>query len=564
MASFQPTPASALTGPPGGISGARQRVSAGHPQLGLPQSAGRPARARLGLVLAALLALLLFLFGPGLADPAWAHPSSFGDVPTSHPAHDAIEYLAAAKVISGFEPGVFGPGRSLTRAQGAKILVGQRGIPPAGSRSGFMDVDSIYAPFVDAAAAKGWITGYPDGRFRPYEPLQRQHMTVILVRSLGWEPTALALSDAQIAAELARIKDSDKLSHVARPYVALALMRGLVQGDTSSNFNPTTPTARAQFALVAYRAELRTLAVVETVRFSAAHPDRTRVVVDLSLAPGKVTTSLNDDILTVDVSAAVAAGGGETTRIGSSEIESMRSTQASHRPPQTRLTLKLVRYSNYEVSVLKPSDGKGDRLVIDVLRRTTGPPGGGPPLVALDAGHGGSDSGAVGVTGLKEKDVNLAITLALDVYLRAAGIDTVLTRSGDTFPTLQDRARIANEARATIFVSVHNNAAADPNARGAETFYQGTPEKYSVEGRRLAEAIQKEVVEALGCVDRKARTHWNNLYVLNNTLMPAALVEVGFLTNAQEEALLKDPAYRARAAEAIGRGILIYLGWPTA
>jgi N-acetylmuramoyl-L-alanine amidase len=523
-----------------------------------------PASAIGGRRFVRLLALLaaLALVSLSLPAAARAHDSIFGDVPTSHPAHDAIEYLAAAKVISGFEPGVFGPSRQLTRAQGAKILVGQRQVPPAGAKSRFMDVDSLYAPYVDAAASKGWITGYSDGRFRPYDPLQRQHMTMILVRSLGWEGDALLLTEAQIAARLATVRDAERLSSVARPYVALALIRGLVQGDTAGNFNPATAATRAQFALICYRAELRSLAVIESARFSSSHTDRTRVVLDLSRAPGKVAWDYEPGTLTIDVDAAVAPGGVTTTRIGSSEIETLRSAQSSHRPPRARLSLHLVRYSRYEVSVLPPSDGKGDRLVIDVFRRTTGPPGEGPPLVVLDAGHGGSDAGAIGVTGLKEKDVNLAITLAVDQYLRRAGVATILTRSGDTYPSLQERARVANEAQATIFVSVHNNAAGDANARGTETFYQGTPEKYSLEGRRLAEAIQRELITALGSVDRRARTHWNSLYVLSNTLMPAALVEVGFLTNAQEEALLKDAAYRAKAAEAIGRGILGYLAWP--
>lgn len=515
---------------------------------------GAPRRMLLGL----LLALLVWVVAAG---PAQAHPSTFGDVPASHPAHDAVEYLAAAKVVSGFEPGVFGPERNLTRGQAAKILVGQREVAPVPGPSRFEDVDATYASYVEAAASRGWIAGYPDGTFRPYDHLQRQHLAVIMVRSLGWEGEALSLSTSQVDSALAAVPDAGTITTNARPHVALALSRGLVLGDTQGRFNPRATATRAQFSLVAYRAELRGLAVVEGIRFSASHPDRTRLVVDLSNPPGRVTTSPAAGSLQIGVTGAVAPGGGSSTTVASAEVASLRSSQASYRPPSLRLTVDLGRYSRYEITTLAPSDGKGHRLVIDVFRRAEGPSGDGPPLVVLDAGHGGSDPGAIGVTGLKEKDVNLAITLALDQLLRQAGLRTILTRSGDTYPTLEDRARIANEARANIFVSVHSNAAGGPEAQGTETFYQGTPEDYSLEGCRLAELIQDELITALGSVDRGARTHWKSLYVLNHTNMPAALVEVGFLTNAEEEARLKDPAYQARAARAIAEGVLAYLDW---
>ncbi len=85
----------------------------------------------------------------------------------------------------------------------------------------------------------------------------------------------------------------------------------------------------------------------------------------------------------------------------------------------------------------------------------------------------------------------------------------------------------------------------------------------SLAGKRLAEAIQRNLVEAIASVDRGARTHWVNLAVLAGTVMPAALTEVGFLTNPEEEAKLADPEYQRAAARGIANGILEYLGWST-
>jgi N-acetylmuramoyl-L-alanine amidase len=123
-----------------------------------------------------------------------------------------------------------------------------------------------------------------------------------------------------------------------------------------------------------------------------------------------------------------------------------------------------------------------------------------------------------------------------------------MTRADDSYPTLQGRADIANAAKASLFVSIHNNAHSDSATSGTETYYAGTPESYSSEGKLLAEAIQRKLIAALGSKDRGAKTHWNELVVLVKTQMPAALVEVGFLSNAAEEAAFSArPTSRKRA-----------------
>lgn len=202
------------------------------------------------------------------------------------------------------------------------------------------------------------------------------------------------------------------------------------------------------------------------------------------------------------------------------------------------------------------------------------------PFVAIDPGHGGGDTGAVGIipagtaTGLPartdsagrnvvyEKDVNLDIGLRLDAWLRGQGGRTLLTRtqdlSGGDVPyttegaDLRARVKIANDAGVDIFVSVHNNALGATTS-GTETFHFYYS---SAAARVLARDVQTAMVAALGLPDRGVKTA--GFHVLRNTRMPAILVEGAFLSNPAEALLLADPAARQKIAEAIGLGIATY------
>lgn len=501
----------------------------------------------------------LFAFSPA---SALAHSSSFPDVSESIPAHDAIEYLTGAGVISGFKDGTFAPGDTLKRGQATKVLVLWKGVPLVAGGSSFTDVDAVYGAYVQTASDQGWITGYPDGSFKPYATLTRQQMAIIMVRAMGWDAEARKLSASQVDTILSAFSDQLQIAAVARPYVALAVSRGLF-GGSDGCFSPRDGITRAQFCLVVLRAELSTLAVIKQVRFANDYPDKTRVVIDLSRAPGEVMAAISaDGALTIDYTGGAIAGT-LSQPIGSAEIASVGARQLKYAPRTVRITLGLARYGSFRVMSLPPSEDKGYRIVVDAFRRVDGPLGDGPPLICVDPGHGGEDSGAIGVAGTQEKDLNLAIGLFLAQNLRDAGLSVMMTREDDTYPTLQGRADLANAAPASLFVSVHNNAAGDPNANGTETFYWGAADKYSPEGKLLAEAIQRNLLEAIDSVDRGARTHWRNLVVLAETDMPAALAEVGFVTNAAEETKLLTAVYQRAAAQGIAKGVLEYLKWST-
>lgn len=180
--------------------------------------------------------------------------------------------------------------------------------------------------------------------------------------------------------------------------------------------------------------------------------------------------------------------------------------------------------------------------------------------IMLDAGHGQRDPGAIGPTGLQEKDAALALVKRLGRLLGEQGLEVSYTRSDDwrlvdesSAEDLRARADKANQARADYFVSVHHNSATLAKANGLETYVlaRGT------QAEALAQKVQTHLVSATGLADRGVKTA--DLAVLRETDMPAILVEVGFVSNPQEEQLLLEAAFLDKAALAVAQGIVEHL-----
>jgi N-acetylmuramoyl-L-alanine amidase len=174
------------------------------------------------------------------------------------------------------------------------------------------------------------------------------------------------------------------------------------------------------------------------------------------------------------------------------------------------------------------------------------------PRIVIDPGHGGADPGAIGINGLREKDVVLPISLRVAALLEQQGAQVVLTRQDDRSLDLPPRVQIAERNRANVFVSIHANAISlsRPDVNGAETYI------YASRDRPVADAIQASLVQATGFRDRGVKSA--RFHVLVNTSMPSVLVEVGFVTGAEDAPLLADPEFRELIAHAIARGILNY------
>jgi N-acetylmuramoyl-L-alanine amidase len=216
--------------------------------------------------------------------------------------------------------------------------------------------------------------------------------------------------------------------------------------------------------------------------------------------------------------------------------------------------------------------------------------------IVIDAGHGGHDTGTIGPTGLMEKDLCLDVALRLGkiVQQRLPGAEVVYTRADDTFIPLEDRTRIANEAKADLFISIHANSSHDHAARGIETYYlnlKGSPDAMEVAARENATA-QESVHDLEGLVKRIAQSEKIDesrefaadvqeslskriqknykpvkdrgvrkapFVVLIGADMPSVLTEISFLSNPSDEQLLKKPEHRQRVAEGLYQGVISYL-----
>lgn len=174
-----------------------------------------------------------------------------------------------------------------------------------------------------------------------------------------------------------------------------------------------------------------------------------------------------------------------------------------------------------------------------------------PFKVWIDAGHGGKDPGAKGFSGAFEAAMNLEIaTKVYGLLQRDVTFEPRMTRTDDTFVVLEKRPELANAWRADVFISIHGNAYESSGVTGIETLY-----KYD-SSLPLAEAIHGKLVEAMGFKDRGIRQAY--LKVLALSRMPAVLIESGYLSNAEEEAVLLSEEGQLRLAEAIVDGLRQY------
>src|SRR5881397_2618916 len=208
--------------------------------------------------------------------------------------------------------------------------------------------------------------------------------------------------------------------------------------------------------------------------------------------------------------------------------------------------------------------------------RTTSPSAASKPfaVVVLDPGHGGRDSGAM-CGGMLEKDLTLDVTRRIDRLLNSEGIAALMTRVGDTYVSLADRAAFANRIRNCIFVSIHFNEDNKPISTGVETYYAShqiatassvaswlpflwrpLSESPNSESQRLAGFIQEALVARTRAINRG--TQPGQFFVIANVTSPAVLIEGGFLTNKEDISKLVSEDYRDQIAAAVADGILRY------
>lgn len=351
--------------------------------------------------------------------------------------------------------------------------------------------------------------------------------------------------------------------------------------------------------------------VVQDVRVSTA-PGETRLELHMDGALGHRIFTLSDpDRVVLDIADARLAGKLPPADPGDPILVGLRSGVRDH--GELRIVLDLKQPVRVKSFPLGPEGGEGHRLMLELIPKGQGPQKNGgaapvptrgrsaparPVVVAIDAGHGGKDPGAVGSRGTHEKDVTLAIARRLAVLVeKEPGMRPVMIRDSDTFVHLRERIERARRAEADLFISIHADAYASPDARGSSVFTLSERGATSEAAKWLADrensadliggvdlktsddvlanvllnmsqnATLEHSSEAAGAVLRnlsrlgsthKAQVQKAGFVVLKSPDIPSVLVETAFISNPDEEARLTSPAHQKRLAEAILAGIKAY------
>jgi len=266
----------------------------------------------------------------------------------------------------------------------------------------------------------------------------------------------------------------------------------------------------------------------------------------------------DDDILEVTLEATAAGTAREEYEYTISRILKEMTVKQNNDNEEPLTILEIENKNPYKYALTTDADN-----VLNIILTYKPKIKSGDKIVVLDPGHGGTDSGAFREN-LMEKEINLDVALMVGKLLeREKGIQVEYTRITDTSVGLEERAKIANNLDATIFVSIHANSTTNgPDPSGTETYFYAPLEiehlcEQRAQREELAAALQKELLNKLRRNDRGVKE--KNYSVLRNTQMPSALVEIAFMSNPVEIRLLKQNSFRELAAEAIADGIMEYL-----
>ena len=317
---------------------------------------------------------------------------------------------------------------------------------------------------------------------------------------------------------------------------------------------------------------------IELTGIDVFDADAETLRIEISFDGGKlfdenISVELNGSTLSVDMNNALP---GRISRISGSQIQGDAKNFVDKilvnrvKEKQTRIRIQLssdAQGASFTIEPANRSEKKSARLVVDVKKAVALNEDswnedfdGGGRIIVIDPGHGGSDAGAIGPTGVSEKSVSLAVSHKAQQLLTANGYRVVMTRTRDVdvaAPGVSDatelQARVDKAPpNAALFISVHCNAFSNGNANGMETYHAPT----AVQGRRLATLLNEELEKLGGLNNRGVKSA--RFYVMTHTKCPASLIELGFITNPREEKLLASSDYQQKLAQAITNAVNRY------
>lgn len=229
--------------------------------------------------------------------------------------------------------------------------------------------------------------------------------------------------------------------------------------------------------------------------------------------------------------------------LSSVDDELLESVGLTNGPDGLQVKLNLRKFSGYKVSSIGYSDVFEITLFSASLEGKT---------IAIDPGHGGGSTGAIGPSGIKEKDVNLKIAMKLRSLLEQNGATVIMTRDGDYNYPYEKRPELVNSSGADLLISIHCNGFSNPESHGIETLYYPR-----AENQRLAALVQRRLVANLGLANRGIVPR-PRIVITRDVNMPSVLAEVAFLTNPREEQLLASVDFQEKAALSLFQAIQDY------
>lgn len=433
-----------------------------------------------------------------------ASANSFSDIPSLYSKE--INYLLDKEVINGYPDKTFRPRVNVTREEAVTMVGRALGYDGTQRASDYVDVkpESYASGYIQSALEKGIISNNPDQKFRPKDNMTRGEMAYLLQNAFNLTETGVVT-----------ISDVNQIGTLYEAVNAI-VTAGLANGYPDGTFKPDNPMTRTEFSLFVARG----LNEDFRVHSEAGEID---------------TATVNADFLNV------RTGPGTTYEVMDQLANGTQVTIHQYLDDWAHISTDTV-------------TGYVNRKYLKLASSSTG-----EKIIAIDAGHGGKDPGAIG-NGLQEKEVNLAVALKVEKLLKQHDIKVVMTRSDDTFLELNQRVDVAVQNQADTFVSIHANKFKDGSANGTETYFSTAAlSERAANSKQLATFIQERLYQALGTKNRGVKEA--KFVVIHKNPLPATLVELGFISNQNDASKLGSEEYRNKAAEAIALGIVDYYNW---
>lgn len=419
-----------------------------------------------------------------------------------------INYLVDRQIINGYPDQTFKPGNDVTREEAITMVGRATGLNGKMRATSFKDVksNSYASGYIQSAYEKGILPDTGD-TFRPKEKMTRGDMALVLAK-------AYQLTDT-VDIKFSDVPSGGPLHEAVKKIVAA----GIANGYPDGTFKPQNPITRAEFSLLIARG------LEPSFRVSSS---------ELIPSGEKIVTAsyLN-----------VRSGPGTEFSVVDTLTKGSKVTTYDERGEWVYITYGSTVGFVSKAYLTEPSTNTGE------LNK----------IITIDAGHGGKDPGSSG-NGVVEKEVNLAVSLKVQTLLEQHGIQVIMTRTDDTYLTLQERVDVAVNAKADAFVSIHSNSNTSSSPNGTETYYsKASLNSRADDSKQLATFIQDRLYKALGTSNRGVKD--GQFYVIHKNPLPSALVEMGFVSNEGDAEKLASEEYRDKAAEAIALGIVDYYNW---